>query len=314
MSLKDANDYLQAGKQVDFLSAFWSAAAYSPEGILYNEDIWNELSRFKESRVAKAYKYPWEGLNEATLGLRKGELVMLTGGSGVAKTTFAMEIHRSLMMNDKEKVAGMYLEANAGLVLLDMLSPIIGTNLRRDIKFNEEEQRKIFDANFRDYLYLMQNNWHGDYATIERNIRYYASMGCSFVILDHISRLVSGVDNGDERKALDYISHSLKALTEELDVGIIAVSHLRRPDGKAHEEGGQTHLSQLRGSAGIAQLSDIVIGFERNGQAEDDMEKNTTTMRILKNRWLGDLGKACDVFYEKETTRLIELHEQGGEE
>jgi len=37
------------------------------------------------------------------------------------------------------------------------------------------------------------------------------------------------------------------------------VSHLKRPGGTAHEEGGITSLSQLRGSAGIGQLSDMVI-------------------------------------------------------
>ena len=52
------------------------------------------------------------------------------------------------------------------------------------------------------------------------------------------------------------------------------VSHLKRPDGKGHEEGAVSSLSQLRGSASIAQLSDMVIGLERNGQADDPVERN----------------------------------------
>ena len=41
-----------------------------------------------------------------------------------------------------------------------------------------------------------------------------------------------------------------------------------------------TSLSQLRGSAAIAQLSDIVIGLERNQQ--DAEASNVTTVRILR--------------------------------
>ena len=76
--------------------------------------------------------------------------------------------------------------------------------------------------------------------------------------------------------------------------------------GKAHEEGGQVSLSELRGSAAIAQLSDIVIGLERNQQADDEKERNTTTLRVIKNRFCGLTGKAGSLLYDKETGRLKE--------
>ena len=57
-------------------------------------------------------------------------------------------------------------------------------------------------------------------------------------------------------------------LVQETGITLFMVSHLKRPDGKGHEEGAASSLSQLRGSASIAQLSDMVIGLERNGQAD----------------------------------------------
>ena len=81
---------------------------------------------------------------------------------------------------------------------------------------------------------------------------------------------------------------ALRTLVQETGVGLILVSHLKRPDGnKGHEEGAQTSLSQLRGSHAIAQLSDMVIGLERNQQGED---ANVTTLRVLKNRFSGETG------------------------
>lgn len=302
--MKDFNDLLQAGMESAIISGFFNAEPYSPEGIISGERLWDELQQYKVSRNEKTYDYPWKDLTEMTGGLRKRELVMLTAGTGVAKTTFAMEIQRHLMRGG-ERVAGLYLESSPALTTLDILSPLVGTNLRRDPTHREDLQEQYFKE-ISPYLFLMENNWNGEFQAIERDIRYFASLGCSFIILDHISRLVSGAGGGDERKALDYISHHLKAMTEELDIGIIAVSHLSRPSGVGHEEGGQTHLGQLRGSAGIAQLSDIVIGLERNGQDSDERVRNTTTFRVLKNRWLGTTGVAGAVYYDSETTRLEE--------
>ena len=78
---------------------------------------------------------------------------------------------------------------------------------------------------------------------------------------------------------------------------------LKRPEGKlGHEEGVQTSLSHLRGSHSLAQLSDGVIGFERNQQ--DEIQNNVMTARVLKNRYSGDTGIACSLTYNKETGRF----------
>ena len=98
----------------------------------------------------------------------------------------------------------------------------------------------------------------------------------------------------------------LRALTQDTGCVLFAVSHLKRPEGKAHEEGAATSLSQLRGSASIAQLSDFVIGLERHAQAEDPLERNTTHLRVLKNRFSGITGPAGSLLYDNETGRLAE--------
>jgi len=51
----------------------------------------------------------------------------------------------------------------------------------------------------------------------------------------------------------------------------------------------------------------MVIGLERNGQAEDLIERNTTKVRVLKNRFSGITGPACNLLYNKETGRMFEV-------
>jgi twinkle protein len=121
---------------------------------------------------------------------------------------------------------------------------------------------------------------------------------------------VSAQANGDERKALDEIMTRLRMLVQETGIALFVVSHLKRPDGKGHEEGAVSSLSQLRGSASIAQLSDMVLGLERNGQAEDEETRNTTHVRVLKNRFCGITGKANELLYSHNTGRMLEKEEE----
>jgi twinkle protein len=81
------------------------------------------------------------------------------------------------------------------------------------------------------------------------------------------------------------------------------VSHLKRPQqGKGHEDGKQVTLSDLRGSGSIAQLSDFVIGLERDQQSDGE-----TSIRVLKARYKGSsTGLAGRVYYDTTTGRLKE--------
>jgi len=119
--------------------------------------------------------------------------------------------------------------------------------------------------------------------------------------------VVSGMEGGDERRIIDNTMTALRSLVEELNCGMILVSHLKRPSGdRGHEDGAQTSMSQLRGSAAIGQLSDIVIGLERNQQDTDS--PNVSQVRVLKNRWSGDTGLCCALEYMKDTGRMVETY------
>jgi twinkle protein len=136
------------------------------------------------------------------------------------------------------------------------------------------------------------------------------ALDCKFIFLDHVSIVVSAQGNGDERKALDEIMTRLRMLVQETNISLFVVSHLKRPDSKGHEEGAATSLSQLRGSGSIAQLSDMVIGLERNGQADDPIERNTTHVRVLKNRFAGITGRSGGLLYNSVSGRMTEIKEE----
>jgi twinkle protein len=118
--------------------------------------------------------------------------------------------------------------------------------------------------------------------------------------------IVDDADNPTQQ--LNKLVADLKKLAVELGIIIVAACHLRKAQNanKQTEEGGRVTLDDLKQSSSVKQLSDIVIGLERNGQSEDPVEANTTKIRVLKDRDFGSKGLAAAVLYEKETTRLIE--------
>ena len=304
LPLKDANECLVAGKADAVIQAIWNAQAYRPDGIISGEDLWEQLNSQEE---IESVEYPWAGLNVKTSGLRKGELVTITAGSGIGKSAVVRELAYHLL-GAGETVGMLMLEENPKRTALGLM----GIHLNKPIHLHKEEtDEKLFMEAFRATVgsgrcYLYDHFGSNTIDNLLSRIRFLnRGCGCQWIMLDHLSIVVSGLGDGDERRLIDNTMTYLRTLVEELGIGLILVSHLKRPDGnKGHEEGAVTSLSQLRGSHAIAQLSDIVIGLERNQQDADT--SNDTQVRVLKNRFSGETGVACTLTYDKETGRLYE--------
>lgn len=137
-------------------------------------------------------------------------------------------------------------------------------------------------------------------------LRYMVvGLGCKVIVLDHISIVVSALDEAggeSERKVIDKLMTKLRSLIEETGAMVLAVVHLKRPDkGKSFNEGRQVSLTDLRGSGSLEQVSDVVIALERDQQGD---EPNLASIRVLKNRPIGETGPAGAVTYDPETGRL----------
>jgi twinkle protein len=303
LPLKDANEMLLANRGKEVISAIWEAKTFRPDGIVSGADIWADVAT---NEVVYSVDYPFNGLTEKTHGLRKSELTTITAGSGIGKSALVREIGYDLVKKG-ERVGFIMLEETVKRTALGLM----GLHLDKPIHLGLEpvepdDLKEAFSeviGNGRVFFY----DAFGSTAieNLLSRIKFLAKGAeCDWVILDHLSIVVSGLGDGDERRLIDNAMTALRTLVQETGVGLILVSHLKRPEGsRGHEEGAQTSLSQLRGSHAIAQLSDMVLGLERNQQGE---EANVTTVRVLKNRFSGETGIACHVKYNPDTGRLNE--------
>lgn len=307
---KDACDYLSDNKSAEFVKAWWAAEQFVPDGIVAGSDLLELVMQPLEKSIAH---YPYLGLNAVTGGIRAQEMVVITAGSGLGKSQFMREIIWQLLCETQENIGIMFLEESVKKTALSIMSLAINKPLHlSEVEANDGEKKEAFDKTLgssRLFFYDCFGSTAID--NIINRVRYFArGLNCKFILLDHVSIVVSAQDHSDERKALDEIMTKLRMIVQELGITLFVVSHLRRPDGKGHEEGAATSLSQLRGSGSIGQLADMVLGLERSAQHEDLIERNTTRVRVIKNRYSGETGKACAVLYDKYTGRMTEINEE----
>jgi len=306
LPLKDAGEMLKEGRVQEFVKAWWDSKVYRPDGIVSGLDTWQEIIEDKE---VPSIPYPWDCMNTLTYGFREGELVTITSGSGMGKSQIIRELEYHLLKRTNDNIGVLALEESVKRSALGVMSIEANKPLHLpDTVVSLEDKKKYWEATMglgRYYFYDHFGSTSED--NLLSRVRYLAKgMDCKWIILDHLSIVVSDQEVADERKAIDSIMTKLRQLVQETGVGLFLVSHLRRPQGKAHEDGGQISLAELRGSASIAQLSDMVIGLERNQQHDDEEIRNTTTVRVLKNRFSGLTGPACYLYYDSTTGRMVE--------
>ena len=306
---KDASDYLMHADKDDFIKRWWAAKVYTPDGMVM---IGSLREAMKKPLMEAEVRYPYKGLDDMTFGIRPTELVTICSGSGLGKSTFMRELVFSIASQTNERIGLAFLEETPdrtarGLVGLQINKPIHLPGC----DYSPDEVEYVFNTlDLDDRVVLWDSFGSNQIENVLARFRYQVKvLGVRYIILDHISILVSDQANGDERKAIDEIMTKLRMFCQEMEICMFVVSHLRRPEGKGHEDGAVTSLGQLRGSASIAQLSDIVLGLERNAQAEDKMVRNTTHVRVLKNRFSGMTGPSCSLLYNKDSGRLTEIME-----
>ena len=304
---KDASDCLTKNKIQIYNKTFWDAKVFAPDGIINANTLLDAVLK----PITKSFvQYPFEGLNKITYGLRPSELVTFTAGSGLGKTQVMREVVHHIIKSTEDNIGLLMLEETPVITSKGLMSVEANQRLHLpDVHVSKEEMKTYFDATVgTGRVFMFDHFGSNSIDNIVSRVRFLAKgQDCKYIVIDHISIIVSDQQHGDERRALDEIMTRLRTLVQETGVSMIVVSHLRRPEGKGHEEGASTSLSQLRGSASIGQLSDMVIGLERDAQNDDPEVRNTTRIRVLKNRFSGITGPCCDLRYDIDTGRLTEV-------
>ena len=299
---KDANEVLETLGAAALSRAVWEAQPWRPDGLVSGESLREHLTR----PLPKGVPLPHMGLQAKLRGVRPGELWMFGAGSGAGKSSLCRELATHYAQSHGWKVGYVALEESVQRALLGVLSVLTERRLHLEDDLDTdalwEQQGSFLSKHFVFYDHFGSVEAEG----LLSKLRYLAvAEKVDLIVLDHVSIAVSGLETDNERRAIDMLMTRLRSMVEETRCSMFVVSHLKRVAGKSFESGGEVGMSDFRGSAALEQLSDVMIGQERDLQAEGD-QRNFTHMRVIKNRPVGETGPAGWMYFDPYTGRLQE--------
>jgi twinkle protein len=291
---KDANDFLRAGDEAGLRTTWHNAKKFLPDNLI------SGLGEF-EKELSKPVKHgiplPFPTLNNMTYGLRTGEVFLITAQTGVGKTSVSHAFLHSILKETNDAVGAIFLEESKQRLLQAMA----GIELRRPVHLPDSgcKPAEVFDAlksvvRSDDRLYVYNHFGSDSPDSILDTIRFLVTArGCRWIVFDLITLAVTGLGGDREREALDYISARLEIMTQELDFGVVVVSH--------ENDNGQT-----RGSRMVAYNCHVHLQLKRDVAAASDRLRLTTELILKKNRPTSISGPAGKLLFDPITHTLSE--------
>lgn len=229
-------------------------------------------------------------LDALTDGLHGGELIVIGARPGVGKTTFALQIAEKIASKGKP-VAYVSLEMSSVQLIQKLLSRRTRVNSRkiRNGELNQEEIEKIATASCNmsnlDFSIITKANSIQQIEIEARRLKNKNKL--ELLVIDYLQLVKNtGKFNSREQEVAD-ISRTLKLLSLELDIPIIALCQLNRNASK-----NEPTLADIRESGAIEQDADNVIFLYQlnpeNNIVTIDLQKqragNTGTIKLKFNK------------------------------
>ena len=294
---KDANDFLQAGKGVDFKNLWWKPVKHTPENILNTADQFLKL--YEDTPEHVYYPTGIVALDEKILGLMQGHFTVFKAPTGIGKTELMRYMEYS-MLKQGIPIAAWHLEETKLRSLLGLVSYEVGDNLTRRDLIEEKEADSLVreaignitkDENFYQF-YL--GDGQGTDELIDQ-IRFFSqACDCKFVFFEPIQDVVVGTSEESKEAMLADLSIRLSKLAAELNVGIVTIAHTN--------ENGDPKYCKM-----IGQRASVIIDLHRDKEADNIEERNTTYLKVEKNRPCSEEGQAGKLAFNLDTFMLREI-------
>jgi KaiC/GvpD/RAD55 family RecA-like ATPase len=312
---KDPSDYLQAGEERLLAKIVQSGGQkYVGENITRaSKYTLEELFKPKPLGVM-VEAFPL--LSAKLRGWRPREMHVVTALSGIGKSSVVTEIAYAMAKEGKQ-VGMIFLEEEDRETMQRLVARYLGINYNKfkfdPFKHATEERLAEAQAWVNDRFVFVDHFGSMRIDSILNKMKTLVFIEkVDFIILDHLSMVISGNASKDERKDIDMAMTELAAFTARTDVGTIIISHLNR-DGADDLRGLKikdepiwirVRKEDLRGSAAIEQLSWVVLGIE--AEIMPDRTRGRVRLTILKNRPTGWMGECDTVKMDDNTGSFID--------
>jgi len=262
---------------------------------------------FQKKELVTGVPSGFKELDRMTAGFQPSDLIIIAGRPSMGKTAFCLNVAQYAAIENKIPVAIFSLEMSKEQLVIRMLcseAHVEGTRLRTGY-LNESDWPKLTIAagNLSEAPIYIDDTAALSVLELRAKARRLKSdHGLGMVIIDYLQLMKGRARVENRQQEISEISRSLKALSKELSIPVIAVSQLSR---KTEERtGNRPQLSDLRESGAIEQDADLIIFIYRDeiyNRAEDNPNRGKAEVIIGKQR-NGPIGKIDLAFLDKFTT------------
>jgi replicative DNA helicase len=217
-------------------------------------------------------------LDEMTAGMKGGELIIVAGRPGMGKTAFALNVAMHAAQARQVPVAVFSLEMRKDELVRRVLcgeARVDGGHLRTGQLSTAEWTKLINAAGPVSELALFIDDTAALTVMELRGKcrRLRAEHGLGLIVVDYLQLMRSGSKNDNREQEISEISRSLKALSKELDVPVIALSQLNRGVETRPGKDKRPQLADLRESGAIEQDADVIMFVYRPEVYASDEER-----------------------------------------
>jgi len=316
---KDASDMLQDDKSDELAKLVqFEKRPYSPEKVVSAGSV--SFESVISPPEAGVYVNCFPKLMEKLNGFRLKELTMLLAPSNVGKSTVC-SILADEFMAAGFKIGMIFLEEDNKQTLQRIIAAELKVNYLKFMRdplnvATKEEIKRVYDditSPNNEKLFMLNHFGSIPVTDLLSKIKHMVlGEGCKYILLDHISAVISGLESDNERKDLDVAMTHLAAFCAAHHVHLIVVSHINRTDsGQFLPPKGQegkpfwvnVRKESARGSAALEQFSWNIIALEP--EINPDFTRGRVRLKVLKTRFGDSIGIA-DVFtLDSETWEVI---------
>ena len=286
---EDQKELLDRAEQSVFEIAALGEKRGGPQEISkLSVETYDHIENLRESGPT-GLKTGFAGIDRKTLGLERGELVVVAGRPSMGKTSFAMNIVENVALGaDSRGVIIFSMEMSARQIasrFFSSLGRISAGRLRTGALKDEEwaaltgvakqlQDAKIFVD---DTGSLTPLEIH---AKVRRLKRQHPSI--TLVMVDYLQLMQMSGSNDNRTAEISQISRSMKVLAREQNVVVVALSQLNRAVESRQDK--RPLMSDLRESGAIEQDADLIMMLYRDEAYNPEAEKGIAEVRIVKQR------------------------------
>lgn len=314
---KDASDYLQAGKSAELAKLVqFGKKVFSTEKIVRASEISFETVIEPQPQGVIIDCFP--KLMQKINGFRMKELTLLLAPSNCGKSTVTAIFARKFM-DAGEKIGMIFLEEGNKETFQRLLASDLKVNylrFKRDplsVASKEAIQEAYQRITQNDRMVMLNHFGSMPIDTLMAKVKHMVLVeGCKYILLDHISLVISGLESENERKDIDMAMTSLASFCSANNCHLVVVCHINRTD--SHQflppKGGEgkpfwvnVRKESARGSASLEQLSWNIILLEP--EILPDFSRGRVRFKVGKTRFGDSLGIA-DVFtLDQDTWEVV---------